>query len=109
MKPPRLPTSTSMFNTGKESQEKHNESLEREVRPNDEISWGEPNSKNQKISQLINNSKNDERRLINEAKVKYLNEIKKRKLGNINHNNGTDGDDELGPTQDVSKVKGIFD
>lgn len=74
----------------------------------DEISWGDPSIKDAKISQLINNSKNDEKRLINEAKMKYLNDLKRRKIAN-KENDEDELSNELGPTQDITKVKGIFD
>lgn len=107
VKVPRMRNSILNAATASESIEaKDNEANHK----SDEISWGEPSSKDQMISQLINNSKSDERRMINEAKLKYLNDIKKRKLESTRYGDAGDGgEDELGPTQDIARVKGIFE
>lgn len=106
-KVPKIPMATSMLAPVEDNG--NQEGSERRSLQNakaDEISWGDPSMKDTKLSQLINNSKNDEKRLINEAKTKYLNDLKRRKIANKEND---EDENELGPTQDITKVKGIFD
>lgn len=107
LKLPRVPTGIFESEQAHEEHDDGDEDMGMEDEPHkgDEISWGEPSLKDQKISQLISNSKSDEKRLIKEAKTKYLNDLKKRKINEKDNEN----EDELGPTQNISRAKGLFD
>ncbi|CCH41961.1 DNA damage checkpoint protein 1 [Wickerhamomyces ciferrii] len=110
--PPPIPNLQNDISIEDDIQQDQDMSHESSPNRNDEISWGGDHdlNKENKISQLIQNSKKDESRLINEAKIKYLNSLKSNnKKRKLKKNQDSIEEEELGPTQNIHNIKGIFD